>query len=52
MFEVKVDAGPGYRVYFGELNGRIILLLVGGDKKSQKRDIKLAKHYWSEYVQK
>ena len=52
VFEVKVDVGPRYRVYYGELDGRIILLLVGGDKKSQKRDIKLAKHYWSEYVQK
>ena len=52
VYEVKIDVGPGYRVYFGELDGRIILLLVGGDKKSQRRDIKTAKNYWSEYVQK
>ena len=52
VFEVKINTGPGYRVYFGELDGTIILLLVGGDKKSQKRDIKTAKQYWSDYVQK
>ena len=52
VFEVKINYGPGYRVYFGELEGAIILLLVGGDKSSQRHDIKTAKQYWRDYVQK
>lgn len=52
VFEVKINYGPGYRVYFGELDGAIILLLVGGVKNSQSRDIKTAKQYWRDYVQK
>jgi len=52
VIEVKVNYGPGYRIYFGELDSAIILLLVGGDKGSQRRDIKTAKQYWRDYVQK
>jgi putative addiction module killer protein len=37
--ELKVDFGPGYRVYFTERSGEIIILLCGGDKKSQEKDI-------------
>jgi putative addiction module killer protein len=40
--ELKVDFGPGYRVYFTERQGEIIILLCGGDKKSQDQDIALA----------
>jgi len=39
-------------VYFGEVKNEIILLLVGGDKSSQDRDIKKAKDYWRDYAQK
>ena len=46
VWEIKIHYGPGYRVYFGNLKGQIILLLAGGDKGSQKRDISLAKKYW------
>ncbi len=49
VFEIKIACGPGYRVYFGQVARRIILLLVGGDKGSQKRDIRLAKEYWRNY---
>lgn len=50
VFEIKINYGPGFRVYFGEDGETIILLLLGGDKSGQSRDIKKAKDYWSEYV--
>jgi putative addiction module killer protein len=52
VYEVKVKWGSGYRVYFGEVGKVILLLLVGGDKRTQFTDIMTAKKYWREYVQK
>lgn len=43
VFEMKVDYGPGYRVYFTRRGGFVYLLLIGGDKSTQKRDIKRAR---------
>ena len=43
IFEIKITHGPGYRVYFAEDGDEIIILLVGGDKKTQSRDIEKAK---------
>jgi putative addiction module killer protein len=40
--ELKVDVGPGYRVYYTERGGQLIVLLAGGDKSSQQQDIKMA----------
>jgi len=40
--ELKIDFGPGYRVYYTERNGEIIILLAGGDKSSQQKDINAA----------
>ena len=40
--ELKIDVGPGYRVYYTERNGELIVLLAGGDKSSQAQDIKAA----------
>lgn len=40
--ELKIDVGPGYRVYYTERGGELIVLLAGGDKSSQQQDIKAA----------
>jgi putative addiction module killer protein len=40
--ELKIDFGPGYRVYYTERNGVLIVLLAGGDKSSQQKDIETA----------
>ena len=42
--------GPGYRVYFGEVEDTIVVLLCGGDKSSQLQDVAEAKAYWKEYL--
>ncbi len=41
--------GPGYRIYFGKDGDEVVLLLVGGDKGSQRKDIAKALTYWSDY---
>ncbi|MBX3435798.1 MAG: type II toxin-antitoxin system RelE/ParE family toxin [Pirellulales bacterium] len=49
VMELRIDYGPGYRVYFGRDGDRVVLLLLGGDKRSQSRDIDEAKAYWADY---
>ncbi len=49
VFEFKIDYGSGYRVYFGMKGSTIILLLLGGDKSTQDKDILKAKEYWVDY---
>ncbi|MGK7924811.1 MAG: type II toxin-antitoxin system RelE/ParE family toxin [Spirulina sp.] len=49
VWELKINYGPGYRLYFGQLGSTIVLLLWGGDKSSQDRDIRKAKEYWLDY---
>ena len=44
--ELKINYAKGYRVYFKEKDGKIILLLVGGDKSTQQKDIEKAKDIW------
>lgn len=44
--ELKINYAKGYRIYVKEKNGKIIILLVGGDKSSQKSDIEKAKEIW------
>lgn len=50
VFELRIDFGPGYRVYFGEQNGAIVVLLCGGDKSTQQKDIQVAKEFWSDFL--
>lgn len=50
--ELKIDFGPGYRVYFGQFGSTIVLILCGGDKSSQEQDIRKAKEYWKEYEER
>lgn len=40
--ELKIDFGPGYRVYYSERDGDLVILLAGGDKSSQQKDIRAA----------
>ena len=49
VFELRLQFGSGYRVYFGQVDNTIVLLLCGGDKSSQARDIERAKTYWQAY---
>lgn len=49
VWEARVMAGPGYRVYFGKDGESVILLLLGGDKGSQRKDIHRARQMWGDY---
>ena len=49
VFERRVHFGPGYRVYFGKDGTQLILLLAGGTKRRQARDISRAQQLWKEY---
>lgn len=49
VFELRIDVGKGYRVYFMDCSSEIIILLVGGDKKTQDDDIKTARKLAKEY---
>jgi putative addiction module killer protein len=44
--ELRIHVGPGYRVYFGRNGNAVVILLCGGDKGSQDRDIERAQEYW------
>ena len=48
LIELKVDSGPGYRIYIAD-DGRNSLILCAGSKRAQKEDIKAAKQYWKDY---
>jgi putative addiction module killer protein len=49
VFELRIDYGPGYRVYYAMINPKTVLLLSGGDKSTQATDITRAVRYWSDY---
>jgi putative addiction module killer protein len=49
VFELRIDVGPGFRVYYGQEGNVLILLLCGGDKRTQTKDIENAHTYWKDY---
>jgi putative addiction module killer protein len=51
VLEYRIDFGPGYRVYFGRDGETLVILLTGGTKKRQQRDIDTAHAYWQDYKQ-
>lgn len=48
--ELRIDKGPGFRVYFAEEGSKIIILLCGGDKSTQDSDIQDAQRYYADYL--
>jgi putative addiction module killer protein len=49
VWELRIDHGPGYRVYYARAGSRLILLLIGGDKRRQQADIAAALDYWQDW---
>lgn len=49
VWELRIDVGPGYRVYYGTAGQRLILLLCGGDKRTQQADIERAIECWQDW---
>ena len=50
--ELRLDFGPGYRLYFGEDGTVVVVLVIGGDKQSQSRDIVFAQAAWADYLRR
>jgi putative addiction module killer protein len=48
--ELRIDYGPGYRIYYGRQGPLVVVLLCGGDKSTQARDILTAQKYWKDYL--
>lgn len=51
VWEARCDFGPGYRIYFGKVGSALILLLLGGDKSTQRADIRRARDYWADCLE-
>ena len=52
VWELRINWGPGYRVYYARAGEQVILLLCAGDKRKQAADIKRAKEFWHDYQQR
>lgn len=51
VYEARMHFGPGYRVYFGKAGRDLVLLLLGGDKGSQRKDVNRAQQLWRGYLE-
>jgi len=51
VYELRLQVGPGYRIYYGKSGDTLVILLCAGDKSTQKRDIEKAKELWAEWLQ-
>ena len=49
VWELRIDWGPGYRVYYAQAGAELLILLGGGDKRKQKSDITRAVNYWQDW---
>lgn len=49
VWELRIDHGPGYRVYYAIAGRSLVLLLCGGDKRTQRTDVARAVQYWQEF---
>ena len=49
VHELRIPFGPGYRVYFGREGDAVVILLCGGDKSTQRRDVESAQDYWRDH---
>ena len=52
LFELRLDTGPGYRIYYAMIGRTCVLLLCGGDKRRQSSDIRRARGYFSDYLER
>ncbi len=52
VFELRIDFGPGYRIYFGKDGDTLVVLLGGGTKRRQQQDIETARIRWQDYKQR
>ena len=50
LYELRINHGPGYRIYFGLFCNSTVILLGGGTKGTQRRDIARAQVYWNEFL--
>lgn len=52
LFELRIDCGPGYRIYYAMIGRTCVLLLCGGDKRKQASDIQRARDYFKDYLRR
>jgi putative addiction module killer protein len=50
IMELRLDFGSGYRIYYGLDGEKVVILLIGGDKSTQRKDIRLAQVFWNDYL--